>query len=128
MREGGGETASLLLNIQRTSWVGTTEQLTSRLYDQREDYSGKTSLMLLTVHTRARYLAELWLLSVLVCNTDIVKSVLWLRVPPGVMLQFYWIGACGSLSVWVGNCKFLFILNAEFAEKWNPMHFRSVTG
>lgn len=84
-REGGGEIDAFLLNIWYISWVGTTERLTSHLYDQREN-SCKTFLVLVTIHACARYLAELWLLSVLVCKIYIVKCVLWLRVPPGVML------------------------------------------
>lgn len=84
LREGWGEIASFLLNIWHISWVGTAEQLTSHLYDQREVYSCKTFVMLVTIHAHARYSAELWLLSVHVCKIyiyckecAIVKSPSW---------------------------------------------------
>lgn len=78
LREGGEEILYFLLNIWHMLWVGATEQLTSHLYDQR-DYSCKTFLILVIIHAHGRYLAELWLLSVLICKICIVKSVVWFK-------------------------------------------------
>lgn len=60
------------------------------------------------MHVCARNWAELWPLPAPVCEIRYTRSVIWVRVPAGAMMGFYGTAACGSLSVLVGSCKFLF--------------------
>lgn len=108
-------------------WVGTTEQLTSHLYDQR-DYSCKTFLVFVIIRAHGRCLAELWILSVLICKISIVNSVVWFKSSSWSDVLILWDCCVWKSLSFGGELQISVYIKCWICWKVEPIHFWFVTG